>query len=381
MQFKFIKPMCCFLVVSFPLIFFGYGSDNDTYAVLSAGKSTWENLLPQMSRNPGYWLYEAMVFWINRLGGYILVNGVTLAVSVFVLYRFYSLSVCQNVSNPILLTLCLAFNPWFLIAATSTMDYIWALLFIVISIECASKDKYLIAGILSGIASGFRLGSTFTLAFAFIFSLFTAGIKVSLKGYFILGCTALALIILLYLPSWLIYDRSLFFLKGHLGDPSLWTLKMHAGRFFYKIIHLFGLPSFVVIIVALVSFALKHEGQINKNKFIMAGVGASFGTLVLFARYPIEISYLLPFLFFSLLLLGVYLGNNGRKYLIAILVTTISYSFVNISIAKPNVPNQATDASFGLFINPGILVKDISFRLRLIDCKSFKCYSVNNLVE
>ena len=79
-----------------------------------------------------------------------------------------------------------------------------------------------------------------------------------------------------------------------------------------------------------------------------AAAGGSIGTLILFIQYPIEISYLLPFLFFFLFLLGVYIGNQNRNFLIAILISTVSYSFINISIAKPNVVGVASDANFGL---------------------------------
>jgi hypothetical protein len=374
-QMQFFKTSLIFLIASLPLIFLGYGSDGDSYGVLSAGISTWENSIPQMSRHPGYWLYEAMIFCFSKLGGYILTNGATLAASVFVLHRFHSLAVRENVTHAVLLTLCLCLNPWFLIAATSTMDYMWALLFIVLSIEFAIKDKHIIAGVFAGLAAGFRLGSVFVLLFAFIFSWIKAGIKNSLRGYVLLGCVSIVLIVIFYLPSWLLKEKNFSFLNPHLVFENLnWTPKLYAGRFFYKIIHLFGLPSFVIIAAIVAYYTLKQKGQINMSRYGIAALGASVGTLILFARYPIEIAYLLPFLFFFLLLLGTYLRGNNRKYLIAILLTTISYSFINLSIAKPNVPNKATDASFGLFVEPGVLIKDVFDRLKLIDCANIKCF-------
>ena len=108
-----------------------------------------------------------------------------------------------------------------------------------------------------------------------------------------------------------------------------------------------------------------------------AAAGGSIGTLILFIQYPIEISYLLPFLFFFLLLLGVYIGNQNRNFLIAILISTVSYSFINISIAKPNVVGVASDANFGFFVENGVLMRDISVRLELIDCADYRCYKMH----
>ena len=371
---QFLKVVFIFLVPSIPLIFLGYGSDNDTYGVLSAGTSTWEDLTPSTSRHPGYWLYEAIVYVIRKLGGYILVNGITLVISVLVLYRFYRLAVFENISNPALLTLCLGLNPWFLIAATSTMDYIWALAFSGSASELAAKEKYKLAGLLAGIASGIRLGSAFTLALAFSLIWLKTRTKKSTYGFLLLTCISFFIITLFYFPSWSLKDRSFSFLKGHIGDESLWALKMHAGRFIYKTIYLFGLPSFILIIGSIAFYARNWKGQISDMKIGLAAIGGSLGTLALFAKYPLEISYLLPFLFFSLLLLGVYTGNQNRNFLLAILMATLSYSFINISIAKPNVVGAATVAHFGFFIEPGVLINDISKRLNLIECSNIDCW-------
>ena len=64
--------------------------------------------------------------------------------------------------------------------------------------------------------------------------------------------------------------------------------------------------------------------------------------------------------------------------MIAILLTTISYSFINLSIAKPNAPGLASNASFGFFIEHGVLVKDVFNRLKLIDCANMRCYESFN---
>ncbi len=373
----FFRSLVIFLLIATPLIFLGYGSDGDAYGVLRAGTSTWENAMPQTSRHPGYWLYEALVFGLSQLGGYILMNGATLFASAIVLYRFHSIAISEKISNPTLLTLCLALNPWFLIAATSTMDYIWALLFIVWSIELTTRGRYIAGGLASGMAAGFRLGSVFPLAFAFLSDMLNKGLKNTFKHYFKTGLVACVVISVFYFPSWLHEGQSFSFLQGHLGDESLWTLKMHAGRFFYKTIYLFGLPAFMVVLVTVILCVFYNaEKRVISQKIIMS-FGACLGTLFLYARYPIEISYLLPFLFFFLLILGFYLGEKGRIPLAFLLTTTILYSIVSLPFAQPNVPNKASDARFGLSVERGVLLKDISARLKLIRCGSAECYQNN----
>jgi hypothetical protein len=140
------------LLVYFPLIFLGYGSDNDTYGVLDAGRRTWDSHALSMSRNPGYWVYELVVYFLNKLGGAVATNLASLVFAMMVLHRFVHLANYQGVPYAGLLTLCIGFNPWFILAATFTMDYTFVLFLLVLSAEFAIKRQFILFGISGGIA-------------------------------------------------------------------------------------------------------------------------------------------------------------------------------------------------------------------------------------
>ena len=65
-----------------------------------------------------------------------------------------------------------------------------------------------------------------------------------------------------------------------------------------------------------------------------------------------------------LILFGLALRGR-RRLLLAMTLLVLTYNFVNLNLARPDVANHATRASFGFFVEPGYLATDISQRLAL----------------
>jgi hypothetical protein len=364
--------------LALPLVFLGYGSDNDTYAVLDAGRATWLEGDPTMSRRPGYWLFEVLVLGLDRIGGFVATNLATLGVAFALAAWFVRFAQGLGAANVTLLTACLVTNPWFLIAASSTTDHMWALLASVIAVECLIKNSPGSGGLWAGIAGALRLGSLPTLAGAAVAKL---AIERHLSAWnrwiFLAVPIAAVLLLAAYLPSWWLVGRDLSFLQGYLGDASMWSTKMHAGRFVYKTVYLFGLPGFLILCVVVLRRLASGSLATGLSPSALMLLGAALGNLVLFARYPLETFYLLPFLTFFWLLLGVWL-KPSKRLLTILLVATASYSVVNFPLAKPNVAFGATDATIGLSFQKGILWKDIEDRLAVYDCKTQTCWQAQS---
>lgn len=359
-----------FLLITLPLIFLGYGADSDIYSELEAARKTWIEGIPSMSRHPGYWLHEALVFVVSRQGGSIAINTLTLAASLLILYRCWNLATQLKISHKTPLILCLAFNPWFLIASTSAMDYTWTVLAVVVGIELLVLQKPMRGGVAGAFAIAFRLGSIFTLAGAALGQGIAMGFsKEWFKRAFLCGLITVLAGGLFYLPSWYVVHQNFSFLQGHLGAEELWTLKMHLGRAVYKPIYLFGLLSFIGIGTLLMVHRkhIQFRFLLKSSPWAAPFLGAVLGTYALYAKYPIEISYLLPGLPLFYLLLGAMLPRCPKWHLWLLFLSTLSYSFISLSLASPNVPGEASNASFGLRIVPGVLLEDIQKRLAFID--------------
>ena len=373
---NFLLLALLFLIPALPLVFLGYGSDNDIYGELDAGVKTWLEGIPTMSRHPGYWLHEAMVFILDNYGGFLLINIATLLASLVVVYRVWHIACEIGIKWRFPILLCLVWNPWYLIASTSGIDYIWGILFIILSVEAFILKKGLSASIFGGVAVGFRLGSIFPITGAFIFMSLKKISFLKIRWlFFILMITSL-LGILFYIPSWFVSEGSLKFLIGHLGDKELWTLKMHIGRAIYKPIYLMGLMTTLSLFLILILNRNRAKSIITKDRreFVLASIGIVLGTILLYFKYPIEHSYLLPGLPFLLLLVGVILDESPKWQPYLLLISTLSFWVVSFPIAVPNVPHSASDATIGLYIEQGPLVADIKKRITLIGCHNLKCY-------
>lgn len=404
--------LVCFALAAAPLLFMGYGSDNDIYDELGAASSTWTGQGMVTSRPPGFWLHEAIVFALALAGEFVPVNLATLLVSCLVLWRTRGLLRELRVEPQGVFLACVAFNPWFLIAASSALDYQWALLFVIWSIQCRLKGSILTAGLLGGVAIAFRLGSAMPLfgAYAGIaaveaFRGIRIGQAASLPGPVattmandsglfaamkrLLGVAAVATILgaIAYYPSWLVWGRTLSFLTVSYGPDAMWTFKMHVGRILYKPLLLFG-PLATLVMALLVARAVRVSGirrVVNAlgqpDATVAALAGACVGTALLYAKYPLDIGYMLPIVPFGTALVGpLTSGPTRRRWSAVLLAATISYSVVSVEFARPNVPRQATDASLTLRLSRGPLLEDVRQRMLVYHCRDLDCWwRVNGL--
>lgn len=244
-----------------------------------------------------------------------------------------------------------------------------------LSIEAFILNKRAYPGILGAVAVGFRLGSIFPIAGAFIFISSHKITLFKIRRLFLILTTSSLLGIFFYIPSWLVSEGSFNFLTGHLGDKELWTLKMHIGRAVYKPIYLIGLAGTLSLLLIFVL----NRGRLkliikDKREFVLAAMGVVTGTTLLYLKYPIEHSYLLPGLPFLLLLVGIVLNKSPKWQPYLLLISTLSFWVVSFPIAIPNIPGKASDASIGFHIEQGPLAVDIRKRILLMGCHTLQCY-------
>ena len=371
-----------------PLCFLGYGSDNDTYGVVASGYSTWHSHLLTTSRNPGYWTYEAIVYALSRVAGYLASNLATLAVGMLCAWRFVVIASRLEVRFPGLLVSCLVATPVFAIACTSTDDYVWSLLGIVLCSELLIADRFAWAVLPAAFAFAVRGANGLVIAGAIagavvselmrhrrftprVLQLIGVGV-----GAFLIGSPP-------YILSYHLAHNSLDFAGGMIGPATMWTLKMRIGRFVYKGLYLFGPLAWLLLAFALsvrrkwpVSAGSATDYRARANP-IFAGI--VLFNLLLFFRFPIEISYLIPAAFFSLLLLGMTLLAKGRLVTVAFMLAIVSLNLVTPQLGQPNIPGRSTDAKLHFALRPGEMIEDVHQRFLLRNCVGYDygCYLRN----
>lgn len=358
-----------------PLCFLGYGSDNDTYTVLDAGVSTWHLHLPDTSRNPGYWLFEAIVFALRHIGGSLATNLASLAFAIILLWRFLVMARRLGVVHPYLVAAALAVTPFYLIAATSTVDYVWSLLGLVLFAELLIADRLTLAILPAAFAFAIRAANGPLIAGAIL-----GAISITPRRTPRLLTAGLAAAILGGLPlieSYRLAHHSFAFTHSLAGPDAMWSVKMRIGRFLYKSLYLFGPLATAIMfgcsILVTASSSRRREVTTDyRRRAAPVFLGIIAANAILFLRYPIEISYLIPAAFFLLLLLGTKLRQ--KSIAIATLLAILSLNFVTPQIARPDIPGRATSASLRPSLAPGVLIEDIRLRLALRNCENYRCY-------
>lgn len=371
------------LLCILPLCFFGFGTDNDTYAVLTCGYSTWHLHIPATSRAPGYWTYEAIVYVLVRLGGAVLTNLGSLTMAAMLVWRFLVWATRLGVPHRALMTATLIAAPPFVIAATSTDDYLWSLLFLVLGGEAIVGGRLIAAAVLSTIAIAIRGANAPVVAGGFIaavaYDVWThrAFTKSSAK----LAASALATAILAaaaFYPSYRLVGNTLDFLRASGDVPELYSGWLRLGKFAYKAHETVGPAALPVIGIAAARYLRDRRAAGSdvpcEKQLVFLSTGYLLANLLLFLRYPIEYFYLLPALFYFLLLTGTTLFAQSRRLALALFITVLSADLVLPTFVAPNAPGHSTGARLHIGIEPGLVLADSAERIRYIGCSDWKCF-------
>jgi hypothetical protein len=340
-----------------PFIFIGPGSDPDSVRELHSGATLlWQHRYI-LSRPPGYFPYEALCGILYALGGTIATNLATMAMSLVLLDSF--LRICEHFEIPhrYLLAATMAIHPVYWANSTSTIDFIWALGCLFVGFRMLLSDYYFGAAAMLGLAVGIRLSSVLLAGPLLIGALVERPRAAKLWMAAILATTIGAT---LYLPEFVASGNTLGFLTYYLGT---WTLTDHLGRFIYKNAYFWGLPATIFFLAILPMLIHELVGSDHKfSRIIVLSVSIVIPFEALFLKIPVQRAYLLPILPFVLILLGIALRKHPRM-LLATTILICSYNFVNLNLARPDVPDNARHAIVGLFIEPGYLLNDVRLRL------------------
>ena len=186
-----------------------------------------------------------------------------------------------------------------------------------------------------------------------------------------------------YLVHW-----TMAFTAGYIGPAAMWTLKMRAGRFVYKGLYLFG-PLGTVLLLGAIAVAFLRPAILGQTPvqtlrgrlsnpstrpLTVVSLGVLIGNLILFWKYPIEVSYAIPAAFFFLLLAGATFLANAPRTLAVFFLSVLSLNFILFSFAQPNIPGQATGARLRFGVAEGTLVQDIHDRVAVIGCRTNACW-------
>lgn len=343
------------LVIAVPLLVSGPGNDLDVGNVFRSGRAIARHLDYVPSRPPGAPVHEALVGFGDLLGGPLLTNLLSLAAAGLLLWQLDRLLRDEGVAPSGRWVVALvAVNPWFLIAATSTADYVFALLFLVLAARALRHDHAVLAGIAGAAAMGCRVGSI-TLLLALAVAEACVG-RAHLRRVLVAGAVAAGLTLVVFVPSF-VEAGGLSFAEN---DFSASSPLVQLGRTAAKDLLVLGIPTTLLVLAALPALIAAIR-RWSTSWLVRFGVVGLVLSQLLFLRFPWKMAHLLPTLLCIAVLLAVALEDR-RRWLIAMVGLQLVFGFVRVDVFAPNDANEASGARFGPTVLAGPVLTDLRCR-------------------
>lgn len=359
-----------------PMAFLGPGTDLDVGAVLRSGRSIVEDRTYVASRAPGAPVHETAVGLLDAVGGPVAANLGSLVAAVALVAGLVVLLAHEGVRPRRRVGLAVAVvvsNPFFLVAATSTVDFLWALALLAwAAVVLRTRPGWggaVGAGALAGLAIGSR-ASTAVLVVALVVAhaldRSASGERSEhpqedevrpVGGALAASAVAAVVGVLLFVPSFRASGSSLAFASNEVPTSSL---PVQIGRFLVKDLYFFGPFAAVVLVLALPAL-IRVVGRWSTDFLVRFGLLLVVGSQLLFLRYPWKLGHLLPTLVGLALLLARALGDRPR-ILAALVVAQLLYGVASITLIHPDTPNAATGGELTFSPRWGALVTDVRCR-------------------
>jgi hypothetical protein len=327
-----------------PFLSQGYGLDGDSWSVAITARNIAQNGEYEVSRFPGYpvqefvssLFYNGYAWRLNLLTAIISTIGILFFALTLKTWKF---------KNVFLASAALAFVPIIYINSTTTIDYVWALSFMLISLYCVARYNAVLAGIFLGVAIGCRITSG-AMLIPYCIMIMQAGER---KENFIrLFKFISATVITGALLFWPVYSKygNEFFMYYDLPYPSI-------SKVLYKFfIETWGLVGLMALFISVCIFFMPGTVRARKylfprsinEKYVVAWLIAIDLYIIAFLRLPMESGYLIPMIPFVILIFGKYLYSKAFAFLSITLI--LSPFFFNISPVEREDAATASPVSF-----------------------------------
>jgi hypothetical protein len=317
------------IITRLPFIGAGYGTDPDAWRVAEVGAKLWHTGVYEVSRFPGYPLHEFVTAPLVATGGAPLSNTVTLLCSLLLLFVWHRITL-REARHPALLVVILAFTPLFWKNSAATMDYAWSLLFLLLSLDHALRNKALAAGLFLGIAAGFRAGNA-AAVIPVLIVMMSAGASWRSMAAFVPSAAAAA--IACYVPVAIVLGPGAW-IDGCMQQVESIRTHMDVGFAIagYRAVYAYGPAATLFGLGVLIAHRRRITGAIRDRDPLVAGAVAA--TVVFGAQFfmlPMEREYLLPLLPFAVLGLDRLVTRGVSGIMGALL---ISYALVNPDLVE-----------------------------------------------
>ena len=324
-----------------PFIGAGYGGDTDSWLLALSARSIATEGGYTASRLPGYPAVEftSSLIW---QWGHPALNLATAAMSAAAALFFALIMARLGCRLYLPAGLAFAFVPTISINSSLTMDYLWAMAFLLASTYFAMRGNSLAAGILLGLAVGCRITSGGMIVPIGILVALGAAKQERMGRLSKFVVATLAVSLLLYLPAFLTYGFGFFsFYKQ--DYPGLFSLLKFATEDLWGVI---GVAAIGLAVLHRVWTALMRRKRVEPaaetdRGMLFASLMAVLIYLPAFLTTPYEPEYLMPIVPFALVLLSMFAGRGAfAAVCVALLFSPFVFSVGRIDTSEAMPPNQ-----------------------------------------
>lgn len=357
----------------------GYGDNSDNYAMLAA----WQEMVAKgvyvPSRFQGNIPSEMMLGSLAAFFGPAGANGFSFVLSLValsLLFYFFA-EFCTDRVQIALALMTVAFNPFWMNAASTSMDYIHPIAFFLSGILCFEKNLPVAGALFLALAGGCRISyaplGLGALGLYTVFSRGKEGRVIAVQAI----CVFLVVSSLIYLPVFISSHLSFSFLTS--ARPTWQGVPGLLARGLYKSIYLYGLLGTLVIVYlgvwGLKAPVWKISGALSSridifNKICLFVIAFH---IALFFYIPARLEYLLPVL---IGVAGLCLTRDAPKVLlVALIAVEVLYWFVSVAILRiehkyrdPCAEVQAVSARLEPHLAAGVLLPRLLHETNELRC-------------
>jgi hypothetical protein len=332
-----------------PWIGVGYGADPDAARVAISADWFWRTGVHYPSRLPGYPLYELLVSLLYPFGA-VVMNLATLAISCTAVLLFAAILKRLRIEPKGLLTLTFAFAPMIWINSSITLDYLWALAFVLAAYLAAIDRRWLLGGVLLGIAVGCRPTSALLALPFFVLLARERQARPLLEFFVTMGVTA----VVAFLP--IVVNYGLSFLNFFDVRPSWGHFARTLGVEAFGFVTALGF-----VVIALLSWRrfLRLPFLLRRDVHLAVAVLAVLLVFMSFMRLPLEEAYLTPMVPFLLIGAARFLS---RPALVAFCALLLMGGLLDIHTRSQQGWTDPVSAAVNLRPQPGRVLVDYELR-------------------
>ena len=309
-------------------MFCGYGVEEDSWGIALAAFHTKISGVYEPSRLPGHPIQE-LIYSALWGTGPIVYNGLCAIFSGIAAVYFALILKHLKFTYFILAAFAFAFIPVFYISSTYTIDFVWTEAFVLMSFYYLLKEKYILTGILLGLAIGCRITTGAMLLPFMIVAWQHTNFKENFVTLLKIAIPMAIVSLLAFVPVIKEFGLSFFMYYDQFPYPPF-------SKVMYKmVIGVFGLIGTLTIAVISTLVIINRKkitfGKLFQNNLDKRILIASYIIIVLFTisyfRLPQKSGYMISVLPFFLLLFGYYLNSTYFKALcIALMVSPFLFS-------------------------------------------------------